>query len=331
MKKTLLLIVLSLAFCSTAGATPTTAESLRQTYNGLFRTVSIAQTIFKANLQSCNKLGKEFGFTPVLINQRTTPEERKLWAEAFNAQEIPSVLAISPNGAANRAGLRIGDKIISVNDTAWSITAANQDIFIQKIKELQSSHPSSTTMRLTVHRDNNDIPLVLTADDTCDVRINFRPNNKTGAFAWETAIATPDDTDDARFNVAPNNKTNAPAGEFVIGVESGLDALLNDDAELAFVVAHEFAHIILGHTAPNLRYASNKIRGSMEQAADALAIQFMMRAGYDPEAATNAIRKFDDANRGPITRWLGLFGYYMPTEQRVAFLRAAATRKANSL
>lgn len=301
MKRTLLFIGLFLTLCSTVNAAPTSAEDLRQTYAGLHRVISIAQSIFRANLKYCKNERGYFGFSYVAVSQNATSEDRALWAEALNAKEIPSVIFILPNGAADHAGLRIGDLVVSVNGKSWPTEVAKQDMFEKYLADLVNSQSS---LRLIARRNNEDVPILITADNSCDVNINFVPNNRTGAFA----------------------------GKNDISVESGLDELLETDAELAFILAHEFSHIILGHTLLPTEADPNGInnRASIERAADKLGIQLMMRAGYNPEASITAIRKIDHANRGPISRMLGLFGDYMPTEQRVEFLKSVAAKASNA-
>jgi predicted Zn-dependent protease len=64
----------------------------------------------------------------------------------------------------------------------------------------------------------------------------------------------------------------------------------------------------------------------MEIDADELGMKLFLAAGYNPDDAASAIRKLDTANRGPITRMLGLYGSYLPTEKRVDFLYSIANR-----
>jgi len=52
----------------------------------------------------------------------------------------------------------------------------------------------------------------------------------------------------------------------------------------------------------------------------------MVNADYDTEGAVTGVRKFNYENRGPITRWFGYVGSYMPTEQRVEFLKSMAEK-----
>jgi hypothetical protein len=62
----------------------------------------------------------------------------------------------------------------------------------------------------------------------------------------------------------------------------------------------------------------------MEMDADALGMKLFLTAGYHPDYAASALRKTDMANRGPITRMLGIYGPYLPTKERVDFLYSLA-------
>jgi len=289
------IFLLFVAFFISGCATPTTVKSLQQWHNREVRLGIITRKIITANLPLCPSHRKYFGFTSIWLEKNANTDAGKKWAEAFHLQEEPTIITVIPNSSVDRAGLRVGDAIHSFNDIQWARSEADKTVYG---KELRAAL-SSPTMRLVVRRNEKEISLLLTGEDAC---------------AADVALVN-------------NQESNAHAGGCFVSIDEGLEELLRDDAELAFVVAHEIAHIILGHSAPGKENELNdkNIRASMEQAADALGIRLMVRAGYDPAAATTAIKKIDHANRGPISRWLGLYGPYMPTEQRIEFLKASTT------
>ncbi len=289
------IFLLFVAFFISGCATPTTVKSLQQWHNREVRLGIITRKIITANLPLCPTHRKYFGFTSIWLEKNANTDTGKKWAEAFHLQEEPTIITVIPNSSVDRAGLRVGDAILSFNDIQWIRSDADKTAYG---KELRAAL-TSPAMRLVVRRNEKEISLLLTGEDAC---------------AADVALVN-------------NQESNAHAGGYLVSIDAGLEELLRDDAELAFVVAHEIAHIILGHSAPGKENELNdkNIRASMEQAADALGIRLMVRAGYDPAAATTAIRKIDHANRGPISRWLGLYGPYMPTEQRIEFLRAFTT------
>lgn len=71
-------------------------------------------------------------------------------------------------------------------------------------------------------------------------------------------------------------------GETII-ITTGLLRFVESDDELAAVVGHELAHRVLGHRRSRLR--------SRERAADYLGVYLAARAGYDPAAAADFVRR----------------------------------------
>jgi predicted Zn-dependent protease len=112
-------------------------------------------------------------------------------------------------------------------------------------------------------------------------------------------------TADVMFNMAPqeictadvvlrtrDNVYAAASGSTII-VDEGMEWLLTSDDELALIVAHEAAHVFLGHTGANRakEHKNALLRKQMEQQADALGVRLMPKAGFSPEASVNAHAK----------------------------------------
>ena len=145
---------------------------------------------------------------------------------------------------------------------------------------------------------------------SADVMINMAPQE----------ICTADVVLRTRDNVY------AAANGSTIIVDEGMERLLTSDDELALIVAHEAAHVFLGHTDANRakEFKNAVLRKQMEQQADALGVRLMQKAGFSAEASVNAHAKLAKAMRGPISRFLGLYGPSMSTRDRNAFLMAEA-------
>ncbi len=156
------------------------------------------------------------------------------------------------------------------------------------------------------------------------------------------------------FVVLNNSQPNAwalPGGK--IAVNRGLLTSLDSEAELAAVLAHEIVHAAARHGAKSVErnmllqgavmltavsvddsdYSNYIVGGAQlgaqllnqrysrkaELEADEYGMQYMARAGYDPEAAVALQRKFVDLSKNKSRNWLtGLFASHPPSTERVA-------------
>lgn len=155
------------------------------------------------------------------------------------------------------------------------------------------------------------------------------------------------------FQVINDGTPNAwalPGGK--IAINRGLLSELKSEAELAAVLAHEVVHSAARHGAKNMErgmliqgavlattlatnnseYASlaaggaglasqlitQKYSRSAELEADYYGMQYMARAGYDPQAAVELQRTFVRLSEGRQSNWLtGLFASHPPSMERV--------------
>ncbi len=128
--------------------------------------------------------------------------------------------------------------------------------------------------------------------------------------------------------VIPNSKINANTYEQNINVNIGTMRLLDDDNELAFIIAHETAHAMLGHAGKGKEDAINnpKIRAQMEKDADNMGILLMKNAKYNPQGAIEAEEKIARYGRGPINKafnkiGIEIHGPYLKHRDRIEFLK----------
>lgn len=82
-------------------------------------------------------------------------------------------------------------------------------------------------------------------------------------------------------------------GEFIL-ISKGLILSLKSEAELAFIIAHEIAHDVLGHTKTEIfldpKNASADERREIEMDADLHALAMVMKGQYDPHSALGSLR-----------------------------------------
>ena len=141
------------------------------------------------------------------------------------------------------------------------------------------------------------------------------------------------------------NAMAAPGGKVIVfeGLYHGKEALATDDDELAFVLAHEIAHVNCRHsteemtrqmpmtlvTVATLLYAEQKKDRKLqgwaaagflvyqgliitkysrddEREADRVGLKYMARAGYDPRAAARMWKRLDQADTSKMSmlNWL---------------------------
>ncbi len=162
------------------------------------------------------------------------------------------------------------------------------------------------------------------------------------------------------FNVINDSTPNAwalPGGK--IAINRGLLTELNSEAELAAVLGHEIVHAAARHSAKgmergillqgavlaagiasqNSQYAQMAVGGATlgsglitqkysrdaEREADYYGMQYMARAGYDPQAAIELQQTFVRLSEGQNSDWLsGLFASHPPSQERVEANRQTA-------
>ena len=156
------------------------------------------------------------------------------------------------------------------------------------------------------------------------------------------------------FNVINDSSPNAwalPGGK--IGINRGLLVELEDEAQLAAVLGHEIVHAAAKHGARGqtrgiglqlavitatvigaregygqlaqlgssvgAQIVNSKYGRDAELEADRYGMEYMSRAGYDPDAAVELQRTFVRLSEGRNPNWLtGLFASHPPSPARVA-------------
>jgi beta-barrel assembly-enhancing protease len=218
---------------------------------------------------------------------------------AFALGEFPAVLALVPSGAADRAGLRAGDMLIAVHgrSLAEGPGRASDMSAVTVAQDALAAALAAPPALLTIRRGGADHDLTLTGQTACLSKVELVPGPKLNAKADGDLVQL----------------TTAVLGEAA------------DDSELAFIIAHEMAHNVLGHAA-RLEHSGRsaaKIRAT-EIEADRFGVRLMKTAGYDPHAAARFWARFGKKTG------LGIFadGTHQRTRDRVALLEAEASAPA---
>jgi predicted Zn-dependent protease len=153
-----------------------------------------------------------------------------------------------------------------------------------------------------------------------------------GQRVWENSPPSPIQ---AHFFVIQDDNINAfaiPGGN--IYINTGLINAADDEAELAFVMAHEAGHVICRHCARHLSEKHlHKIQRMLtvnltfsredENQADEIAVNTLYRAGYDPMALRRFFAKLSEKSteRNLVAK---LFASHPPTQERIAHVESMA-------
>lgn len=251
------------------------------------RVTVIGHRLATANLELCGDRRFLPGFALHHFSQYAA-SERPAAIRIFGFGAGPGVLALVPEGPAQRDGVRRDDVVLAVDGAALPRAAEvpRQGGFAQ-------------------------MELILDAFDRAFADGRALLSVRRGEVALSIAVEGVSGCA-SRFQLIPGNGLNARADGEYVQVTTALAQYAADDQELAAILAHEFAHNVLRHRRrlddANVRrgllgnFGRNaRLTRETELEADRLAPYLLERAGYDPDAAVRFWRRF--GNRG-----LNIFG-----------------------
>ena len=197
---------------------------------------------------------------------------------AFGLDAGPAVLALVAGAPADRSGLRLDDVLISLDGQALPHGDPGRDRTFDRMAQILDAIEAAF------------------ADGAAEVDVLRAGQHLHLHLGSEPGCAT-------RFQLIPSGRLNAEADGRYVQVTTAIATYAADDAELAVVLAHEFAHNILGHRTRldqahvargffgNFGRNARNIRDT-EVEADRFSIYLLDRAGYDPEAAVRFWSRF---------------------------------------
>jgi beta-barrel assembly-enhancing protease len=257
------------------------------------RLATIGYHLARANAPFCKLQSANPGWVLHDIAQYGDPAAAR---EAFDFPQPVSVMAVVEGGPAARAGVAAGDGLVARDSRRWDWNAIGA-------KKLSAERFETVRAELAgLLAATDGVALELATDK--DMR---------------TLRLQPDPICKSDFWVDVRKKRDAGADGERVRVTSGLIDYVQDDDELAAVVAHEMAHNVLGHRARIEATRSGKTRvvKATEEEADRLSVWLMANAGYDPEAAITFWQRYGEET--------GLGIFTAPThyrwQNRVAMLR----------
>lgn len=203
---------------------------------------------------------------------------REAASRAFGLDAGPGVLALVPGAAAERAGLRLDDIVLSLDGQALPHGDPGRDRSFDRMAQILDALDAAFAdgaAALAVSRGGATLTLEVGSEPGCA----------------------------SRFQLIPSRRLNAQADGRYVQVTTAIAAYVADDAELAAVLAHEFAHNVLGHRVRldgagvsrgffgNFGRNARNIRET-EVEADRMSVYLMERADYDPQAAVRFWSRF---------------------------------------
>jgi hypothetical protein len=197
---------------------------------------------------------------------------------AFGLDAGPGVLALVPGGPAERAGLHLDDVLISLDGRPLPHGDLGRDRSFDRMAQILDALDAAF------------------ADGSAEAEVRRAGARLTLHIGTAPGCAS-------RFQLIPSGRMNAEADGRYVQVTTALAAYAADDDELASILAHEFAHNLLGHRVRldaahvsrgffgNFGRNAARIRDT-EVEADRYSVYLMDRAGYDPEAAVRFWTRF---------------------------------------
>lgn len=223
------------------------------------------------------------------------------------------VIAVVPGGPDAAAGIRAGDVLLAVEGVALppepgldqpfdAVRARAHADAIHDLFTRAGTGAGTGSLAMTLLREGAVMSARLQPLSTCPFDVHLARSGQRNAFA------------DGRH----------------VFLTTGLLARLANDDELAFVIAHELAHNILGHAAilrrdkvehgpGRSRGQSRRIVRQTEREADALAGELLLDAAFDPVAGAQALHRLGGGDFG-----IDLLPDHASDGDRVAAMRALA-------
>jgi Zn-dependent protease with chaperone function len=197
---------------------------------------------------------------------------------AFGLDAGPAVLALAAGGPAERAGLRADDILLALDGRPPPRAAPGRGGSFEPMERILAALDDAF------------------ADGRATIEVRRGAERLVIQVAAEQGCAT-------RFQLIPGRSLNARADGRYVQLSTAIAEYVADDSELAAILAHEFAHNVLGHRVRlddarvrrgflgNFGRNARRIRET-EIEADRLSVYLMERAGYDPQAAVRFWSRF---------------------------------------
>lgn len=266
------------------------------------RIARITFLLVAAGRQRCPVLAPNLGLLFENLSQ-FNPADRAGMIAARALDRGSGVIAVVPGGPGAAAGIRAGDVLLAIE----GVTLPPESGLAQAFDAARARARADTIQDLLTRAETKSFAMTLLRDGAV-MSVRLQPRS----------------TCPSEVHLARSDQRNAFADGRHVFLTTGLLARLANDDELAFVIAHELAHNILGHAAILRRGKaehglSRQIIRQTERDADALAGELLLDAALDPVAGAQALHRLGGGILG-----IDLFPDHASDSDRVAAMRTLA-------
>ena len=264
--------------------------------------VRVSNVAFRIAVSNASRCSNTVPMTGIMLHSLAQygPAERPIAAQTYGLGTHPGVLAVAKGSPAERSGLKVNDQLVAVDGAVQTVALTAEPsvgAVIAAREALAKALAKGGAARITIRRG--------AAGPLRDIIV-------TGTKGCASLVEQ-----------VPSTKYFAQALDGVVTISSAVVQFTQSDDELAFVIAHEMAHLILMHPArldKIGRKRANILATEIE--ADKFAITLMRSAGYDVAAAPAFWSRY-----GKRTGY-GIFsdGTHLRTDARVQLLKDEIAR-----
>lgn len=275
------------------------------------RVEQIAFRLAVAGRMRCPTLEPNLGLVLQHLSQ-FEPDDRSGMIAGQSLDRGPGVIAIVPGSPAAAAEIHPGDVLLAIDGHTLPPEAPLPVPF-----DAARAHARADTVQ--------DL---LAGTGTPTFPISLLHNNMVSVVTVTPLLACP-----VHAHLARSNQHNAYADGRHIFLTTGLLSRLQNDDELAFIVAHEMAHNILRHATimrgGEVKHGLGRSLGrsgtivrDTERKADALGGNLMIDAGFDPVRGAVILRRVGGGNLG-----IDLFATHDSAGKRIAAMHALVDKR----